>query len=146
MPEINGVLVENDNEGGYIFFVHQTKKKINLLGLYDIQGKEGKTLIGDYCDVEGIAATTDTSRNEKIPVKFTQDLSPGRYFLLLQKNALRLPNVVYGCNYMGKIIQVFLAGKTYAGIRSRCMPREVPDDQTYLYHGVEKIVDDSWPV
>lgn len=146
MPQIHGVIVEDDNKQGYIFFVHQTKEDVNLLGIYVIRGEEDKKLIGDYCDLEGIAATTDTPLNEKSHVKLTQDLSPGRYLLLLQKNALRLPNVLYDCNYIGKIIQVSLAGKTYAKIRGLYMPREVPDDQTYLYHGVEKIVDDSWQV
>ena len=146
MAQIHGVIVEDDNKQGYIFFVHQTKEKINLLGVYVIRGEEDKKLIGEYCDLEGIAATTDTPLNEKIHVKLTQNLSPGRYLLLLQKNALRLPNVLYDCNYIGKIIQVSLAGKTYAKIRGLYMPREVPDDQTYLYHSVEKIVDDSKPV
>jgi len=147
MPQIKGVIVEDDNRQGYIFFVHQTKEKVNLLGVYVIRGEEDKTLIGEYCDLEGIAATTDTPLNEKITVKLTQDLSPGRYFLLLQKNALRLPNVLYACNYIGKIIQVSLAGKTYAKIRGLDMPREVPEDKVHLYyHSVEDIVDDSKPV
>jgi len=146
MAEILGITVKKDGRTRYIFFVNKTKRVANFLGVYEIWGIKDNAPIGEFSDLEGIAVTTPIPLDGRTPLKATLEFTPGRHLVMLELPGIFDPTILNTGLYRGRISCVQLAGQQYAKLKGDLMPREVPNNKTHLYLGVEEIVDDSKPV